>query len=395
MAKIFINALASTAGGGVTYLRNVLPRLSAWSHLHDFFVFLPASFDAAWIDKCRSFLAVMPAPSLSGIGARVWWEQRSLRNLIHQQQGDLLISLGNFALLKSPVPQILFCRNELYFSDYFKADLRKRKAWKMLIDLKVKTWLSNLSLRASTACVAPTKAMAAHLLRAGLSSEKVNVLPFGFDSEVFRAPQRQPLSLEVGKLVKSPETQSLLYVSHYNYFRNFETLLAALPLIKESLGESVRLILTTDLKSGENYGGYKTDEAAAMIEKLGIKDCLVMLGAVEYGQLANVYQAADVFVCPSYAESFGHPMLEAMAHDLPIVAANLPVHREVCAEAAVYFDVFDERQLADQVIRVIRERQLRDRLIQAGKARVKEFSWATHVTNLMQLVDKTLAQSGH
>ena len=105
MAKIFINALASTAGGGVTYLRNVLPRLSAWRHLHDFFVFLPASYDVAWIDKFRSFLTVMPAPVLSGIGARVWWEQRSLRKIIQRQHGDLLISLGNFALLKSPVPQ--------------------------------------------------------------------------------------------------------------------------------------------------------------------------------------------------------------------------------------------------------------------------------------------------
>ena len=157
----------------------------------------------------------------------------------------------------------------------------------------------------------------------------------------------------------------------------------------------VRLILTTDLKTGGNYGGYKTDKVAAMIKRLGIEDSLTMLGAVEYGQLVNAYKAADVFVCPSYAESFGHPMLEAMAHGLPVVAANLPVHREVCAGAAVYFDAFDERQLASQVIRVIQDRQLSDKLVQAGKTRAKEFSWDAHVTNLMQLVDKTLVRSGH
>jgi glycosyltransferase involved in cell wall biosynthesis len=171
--------------------------------------------------------------------------------------------------------------------------------------------------------------------------------------------------------------------------------LAALPLIKESLDVPVRLILTTDLKRGKNYGGYKTDKVAAMIEALEISDCLTMLGAVEYNQLANVYRAADVFVCPSYAESFGHPMLEAMAHGLPVVAANLPVHREVCAGAAVYFAVFDERQLASQVIRVIQDRQLSDKLVKAGKTRAKEFSWDAHVTNLMQLADTTLAQSGN
>ena len=395
MAKIFINALASTAGGGVTYLHNVLPRLFAWSHLHEFFVLLPASQDADWVEKCRSFLTIIPVPVLSGVGARAWWEQRSLRKIILQQQGDLLISLGNFALLRSPVPQILFCRNELYFSDYFSADLRKRKEWKMLVDHKVKTWLSTFSLRAATCFVTPTNAMAAHLLRVGVPSEKISILPFGFDAEAFMKPQQDFPPLRASKLINSPETKSLLYVSHYNYFRNFETLLAALPLINESLDAPVRLILTTDLKRGENYGGYKTDKVAAMIEKLELSDCLTMLGTVEYDQLANVYQAADVFVCPSYAESFGHPMLEAMAHDLPIVAANLPVHREICAAAAVYFEAFDERQLARQVIRVIRDRQLSDRLVQAGKTRVKHFSWAAHVTDLMQLVDKTLFQSSH
>ncbi len=391
MAKVFINALASTAGGGVTYLRNVLPRLSAWSHLHEFFVFLPTDTNADWLAALRSFFTVIPIPELSGTGARVWWEQHSLRKVILQKKGDLLISLGNFALLRSPVPQILFCRNELYFSEYFTADLRERREWKMLIDHKVKTWLSNLSLRASTSYVTPTRAMAAHLLRAGVPSEKINVLPFGFDAELFIASP----SGAFHSLAREPETKSLLYVSHYNYFRNFETLIAALPFIHELLGAPLRLILTTDLKSGKNYGGYKTDKVAEMIEKLKVSAYLTMLGAVEYDQLTNVYQAADIFICPSYAESFGHPMLEAMAHGLPIVAADLPVQREVCAEAAVYFDVFDERQLANQVVRLIRDQSLSDKLVKAGRKRIESFSWATHVTDLMRLVDKTLIQSGH
>jgi glycosyltransferase involved in cell wall biosynthesis len=396
MAKIFINALASTAGGGLTYLRNVLPKLSSWSHLHDFYVCLPQTFDADLKEKCQSFLTFISVPALSGIAGRLWWEQGSLRKIIIQQKGDLLISLGNFALLRSPVPQILFCRNELYFSERFSADLRKRKEWIMLIDHKVKTWLSSLSLRGSTAYVTPTQAMAKHLMHAGVPIEKINAIPFGFDREVFFAAQQQDFYPAQAKMVTTlPGTISLLYVSHYNYFRNFETLLAALPLIKESLNVPFRLILTTSLKQGRNYGGYKTDKVAAMIEKLGISDYLTMLGTVEYEQLAYLYQAADIFICPSYAESFGHPMLEAMAHGLPVIAANMPVHREVCADAAIYFDVFDARQLASQILRIIHDRELKDKLSNAGKERVELFSWNTHVTNLMKLVENTMIDSSH
>ncbi len=79
-----------------------------------------------------------------------------------------------------------------------------------------------------------------------------------------------------------------------------------------------------------------------------------------------------------------------MANNLPIAAANLPVHREVCGDAAVYFDVFAPQQLADQVVRVLSESQLYDQLIQAGEKRVKHFSWDEHVISLMKLVEKTL-----
>jgi glycosyltransferase involved in cell wall biosynthesis len=113
-----------------------------------------------------------------------------------------------------------------------------------------------------------------------------------------------------------------------------------------------------------------------------------MLGAVEYGSLHRLYRLCDVFVCPSYSESFGHPLVEAMATGTPVIAADLPVHREVCGEAAVYFDVFDEIALAAQCVQVLADQTLNEKLKAGGLARSRQFSWDEHVRQLDALIQR-------
>jgi glycosyltransferase involved in cell wall biosynthesis len=113
-----------------------------------------------------------------------------------------------------------------------------------------------------------------------------------------------------------------------------------------------------------------------------------MLGNVPYHRLHKVYRLCDLFVCPSYAESFSHPLVEAMAMGLPVIAANLDVHREVCGEAAVYFDVFNERQLAERCVDVLRNQWLKENLMRTGVDRIHQFSWDQHLRGLMALVER-------
>src|SRR5262249_14975685 len=120
--------------------------------------------------------------------------------------------------------------------------------------------------------------------------------------------------------------------------------------------------------------------------QLSVREDIAMLGAVEYGMLHRLYKLCDVFVCPSYSESFGHPLVEAMASGVPVVAANLPVHREVCGGAAVYFDVLDEAALALQCVRVLADRCWSGRLKTDGLARSRQFSWDEHARGLSALI---------
>lgn len=392
MTNVLFNALASTAGGGVTYLRNVLPILSRGKTDHRYLVLVPPEHIEAYIQFASEQLGIEAAPARGGTLKRMWWEQTGLRQLLKSRKIDVLVSLGNFALFASPVPQILFNRNDLYFSSEFGQDLRNRSLRGALITHQMKSWLARQSIKQATVNVTPTAAFANRIQTVdGLNRVKIEILHFGFDNENFTTSQNPLPEPLLAKLNLNANCRRLLYVSHYNYFRNFETLIRALPHIKaklkEQTGESVQLILTTDIKQGAMYGGYDATAAAQLIDWLGVREDIAMLGAVEYSKLHQLYQLCDVFVCPSYSESFGHPLVEAMASGTPVVAANLPVHREIGGDAAIYFDVFDENELAEQCVRVLADRALSQQMQSAGLHRSQQFSWDEHVRQLAALID--------
>ncbi len=392
MAHVLLNALASTAGGGITYLQNVLPRLGAQSHRFTAFV-PPESIDG--YRRFESPALRLEAGPAGGAFSRMFWEQRRLRSYVIRYKIDLLVALGNFALFASPVPQMLFNRNDLYFSPEFSNDLRSRGLYSMLLSHYFRSRLARASVRSADLNVAPTWAFAERIRRAvGDFDRQIEVLPFGFDHDRFfrNAGKRPPDA--IAALRSGEGLIRILFVSHYNYFRNFETLIRALPRIRERVktetGRESRLVLTTDIRRGAVYGGYDAGAASDLIDKLGIRDAIDMAGAVGYDDLYHLYRSCDLYVCPSYSESFGHPLVEAMAAGLPVVSADLPVHREVCREAAVYFDVFDPEDLADRCLEVLTDPALAGRLRAAGQARSRDFSWDEHVKGLNRLIDRCL-----
>lgn len=91
--------------------------------------------------------------------------------------------------------------------------------------------------------------------------------------------------------------------------------------------------------------------------------------------LNQAYNRATALVTCSRAEGFGIPLVEAMAHGCPIIASDIPIHREVAGDAALYFPLENSHALADQIKQLITDKELRQSLASKGLARSKAFSW--------------------
>ncbi len=386
MIRLFINGLAASAGGGLTYLRNVVPHLARRLDAETTVLLNPAM--RAEFGELPNVFLIEDRQSYDA-SRRFVHEQTALPKLIRQSGAQVLISAGNFALWRSPVPQILLSRNSLYTSGDFFRDVRARGDYAIWADTLVKGWLARRSISRADITVAPSAAFARELSQ--WSGRKVLSMHHGFDLDAFASdasplPSAAQIQLEQGKYALR-----LLFVSHYNYYRNFETLFKAMPILRSRLREKdkkVKLFLTCRLDSGENPGTYRAESAASLASDLRESHDIVELGTVPYRSLHHLYRACHIYVTPAYAESFAHPLIEAMSSGLPVVASDLAVHREICEDAGIYFPRFSPDELAERILQIEESPELAEKLTRNGLRRSRDFSWSEHVERLVALAEE-------
>lgn len=384
MIHIFMNAFAASAGGGLTYIRNVLPRLALREDVRTT-VLLGGTLHDEFIESAK--VTFLQADCLGGSARRFWFEQRNLPGLIRKSGANVLLSTGNFALYRSPVPQILLSRNALYTSSDFLRDLRDRGDYRLWLDNELKAAFARWSVRTADCTVAPSAAFAAELQR--WTGKDVVCIHHGFDHRTFfreSVPVPQDAQAQIAATAGSLR---LLFVSHYNYYRNFETLIRAVAIVKKKLyPRKVSLVLTCKLSTKDNPGSYNADTVSNLVKELGLSEQVIELGAIPYASLHRVYGACDFYATPAYAETFAHPLVEAMASGLPVIASDLAVHREICGEAAAYFPRFSPDALAEKIIQLSQSRERASAMREMGRLRSRDFSWDKHIEELLGLAQR-------
>ncbi|MES2561781.1 MAG: glycosyltransferase family 1 protein [Pseudomonadota bacterium] len=118
------------------------------------------------------------------------------------------------------------------------------------------------------------------------------------------------------------------------------------------------------------------DTKATIFQRAGaLPRSIHRVGYVSDAELKALYQNATCFIFPSFYEGFGIPPLEAMACGCAVIASTAPALREVCADAALYFDPRDPKELASKLYEVFASSELRTRMVTAGLERAGLYSW--------------------
>ncbi len=281
-------------------------------------------------------------------------------DLIHYPYFDLFFPTLPF---KKPKPAVVTIHDviPLVFPQHFPRGIKG----------EVKLQLQELSLRNTAAIITDSESSKEDIITyLHVPAKKIHV--------VYLAPAKEFKKLPIKEKHNLPE-RFVLYVGDVNWNKNVDGLLRAVAKTKTNLVFVSRALKKT-----------KVPEAKVilrLIERLGLKEKVKILGWVSSQELVEIYNLATIYVQPSFYEGFGLPVLEAMACGTPVVASAVASLPEICGQAAM---MVDPRQLAGAIEKLMKDTQLRKKLSAKGINQAKKFTWQKTAEETIKVYEKVV-----
>jgi glycosyltransferase involved in cell wall biosynthesis len=202
----------------------------------------------------------------------------------------------------------------------------------------------------------------------GYPADRIQVVYRAVDRALFK-----PLPVPEGfrrKYGLEADVPSVLYVGSEDPRKNVEGLIRAFARVR------ARVPTAQLIKVGAPHFTAARQRLLSLVDELGLDRGVRFLDHVPDEDLPLFYNAADVFVLPSFYEGFGLPALEAMSCGTPVVASDRASLREVVGEGGVLLDPDDVEGLADCIAGLLSDGQRRSAASEAALSQAARFSLA-------------------
>lgn len=198
----------------------------------------------------------------------------------------------------------------------------------------------------------------------GVKKEKISVIYHGVDTALYHPYSQQEIAPTMKKY--NLPKNFILCVGSIEPRKNLLNLLKAYNLFSENLKKLFPLILV-------GFQGWQNND---ILHEIAIsKESIKYLGYLSDEELAHLYAGASLFVYPSLYEGFGLPPIEAMACGTPVVTSSISSLPEVCKDAVCYCNPYSPNDIADKMLKLINNEQMRNQLITLGLKQAQSYSW--------------------
>ena len=168
--------------------------------------------------------------------------------------------------------------------------------------------------------------------------------------------------------------------------KNTAGVVKAYSLFIRSTGSSIRLVMP-------DYARADLDRIIDGIGDPELRDRISLTGYIANTDLPAIYSQCSAFLYPSLRESFGIPILEAMACGAPVVTSNTSSMPEVAGEAASLADPSDPEQIARHMELIVTDTGYRNRLISLGFQQSARFSWRSMAREILHIYHEIKEQT--
>lgn len=316
-----MDASSATAGGGLTYLRQLLPRISRQPGIQ----LGPILVREGTIPKLGFTAGDYDFRQTSSrLGARSPAWTQAVRDF----EAHVVFAPTEISFVRYDIPLVLAVR----YPGFPRAHVREYSP-RERSRFALQKVLARASARFASAHIAVSQHAANVAMRElCVPAARLRVVYHGGPAE------SQPMK-------RGPATK-FLFVSNLYRYKNVKRLLEAFAGAK---GGTLRIVG----RPMEHRLKRELDDF--MEARPGLESRIQFVGPLSGVQLMHAYAWADCFLWPPYAETFGHPLLEAHSFGLPIIASRASSNEEIAGDAAVYFDPFNPQQLRQLIDAALHE----------------------------------------
>lgn len=315
---------------------------------------------------------------------RVFYEQALLPGLIAKHGVDAWIGTHNMIPLAARCKRVVVAQSLQYFTQA------------SLYPFLQRVYLQSLapsSMRAADEIIALSEVSKEEIQRRfGVAPEHIHVIHHGLQAQM-RTVGRGPEPDEaVARRITGGNDPFVLSVSALYRYKNYHRLIEAFARIHEQFPQT-RLVIV-----GGDSAVLTRKELKGFAEAQGVGEWVLLVGRVGAEDLAALYRSASVMALPSLDETFGLTVLEAMHFGAPVVTSKHSSMAEVGAEAVTPIDPLSVESIAEALVRVLGDSELRKRMSEAGRARAGQFTpqrMAHKMAAVLDLFVREQAASGH
>jgi glycosyltransferase involved in cell wall biosynthesis len=211
----------------------------------------------------------------------------------------------------------------------------------------------------------------------GLNEEKVKVVYNGVGPHFFHQHNEQE-KVALKKEYGLPENY-ILFLGNKNPKKNLPNVIKACERYMQKNEQAWNLVVLDFPK--ENLLEFIESEGLSK----GLLDKVVSIGYVNNQKLPLLIQASQLFLYPSLRESFGIPILEAMACGVPVITSNTSSMPEVSADCAILVNPESIDEISEAIFKIQNDYELRERLVKDGLNRSLSFSWDSSAKTSLEI----------
>lgn len=353
------------------YTYETLKRITEQHPEHEFYFYFdrPYSDEFVFADNVTPF--VLKPVARHPILFRIWFNM-SVTKALKKHKADVFVSPDGFLSLKTEVRQ-LAVMHDLNFIHY-PEDLQKRNA------NYYNTYFPKFAKKAHRILTVSNYSKADIAKQYDVSEDKVDVAWNGA-ADFFK-----PIAEEDKAAVKQQYANGsdyFVYVGAIHPRKNIGRLLQAFENFSKQSDKSLKLVIV-----GQKAWG--NQEVEDIFNSMQHKDRVVFAGRLEATELNKVVATAYAMTFVSYFEGFGIPIAEAFHARCPVITSNKTSLPEVAGDAALVVDPFSVDEIAEAMLKITTDEELRNNLIEKGAERAKLFSWQNSADGLWKSILNTV-----